>query len=300
MRDPALARCVRRPVRPGWNYRRCGGVHTEERLTLSSAGTPRASGAAFRLSRFSAAGAPRLMSRSLRGWNSSTSARRQNARSTPVRQVMVRIRSPGERGTSEPHRGRMSEQPLNLRRSLQILRRHLTIVGLFAVLGLLAGAGYTVLNPPMYTSSALVVLPDSIHSTTTQVVIADSDPVLSQRGSEPRAGRVAADPEQPRSGQRADPLRPVNQSRGQDRGSGSGHCQRCGGQLCSLRQHREHPGRTDPGASPAACGSCLEDVAAHSAARWRRSWRPRGGRWSEPSSCSRSTAATGGCGSATR
>jgi capsular polysaccharide biosynthesis protein len=72
----------------------------------------------------------------------------------------------------------MSERALDLRRSLQIVRRHLTIVGMAAVLGLLAGVGYTLLKPPMLTSKALVVLPSSMHDTATQVVIASSNPVL--------------------------------------------------------------------------------------------------------------------------
>jgi capsular polysaccharide biosynthesis protein len=83
----------------------------------------------------------------------------------------------------------MSER-LDLRRSVQIVRRHKVLVGLVTILGLLAGAAYAVLNPSMVTSTALVVLPQSqLNSqaalgatspfTATQVVIADSTPVLS-------------------------------------------------------------------------------------------------------------------------
>jgi len=72
----------------------------------------------------------------------------------------------------------MSEQALDLRRSVQIVRRHKILVGSFAVLGLLAGAGYAVLRPPMVTSSAIVALPSSNHDGATQVVIAGSNPVL--------------------------------------------------------------------------------------------------------------------------
>jgi capsular polysaccharide biosynthesis protein len=88
----------------------------------------------------------------------------------------------------------MSEQPLDLRRSAQIVRRHKIVVGIFAALGLLAGVGWTLLRPPMVTSEALVdvVLPPSEQATApiqagaasidpaleTQIVIADSDPVL--------------------------------------------------------------------------------------------------------------------------
>ena len=57
-------------------------------------------------------------------------------------------------------------------------RRHMILLGVFVLLGLLAGAGHAVLKPPMLTSSALVVLPPSTHNVATQAVIADSDPVL--------------------------------------------------------------------------------------------------------------------------
>jgi capsular polysaccharide biosynthesis protein len=72
----------------------------------------------------------------------------------------------------------MRAQALDLRRSLQILRRHLAAWGLVVVLGLLAGACYAVLNPSGYTGTALVALPDSIRNLTTQEVIAGSAPVL--------------------------------------------------------------------------------------------------------------------------
>jgi capsular polysaccharide biosynthesis protein len=72
----------------------------------------------------------------------------------------------------------MSQQPLDLRRSLQIVRRHWVLVGIIAVLGLLAGAGYAVLRPPMLTGQALVVLSPTVKDTRTQVMIAESDPVL--------------------------------------------------------------------------------------------------------------------------
>ncbi len=72
----------------------------------------------------------------------------------------------------------MSEQPLDLKSSLRILRRRLGVIGLLATLGLLAGAGYTALNPPTYTSSALVALAGSTRSVPSQVVIAGSGPVL--------------------------------------------------------------------------------------------------------------------------
>ena len=72
----------------------------------------------------------------------------------------------------------MSEQPLDLRRSLRIVRRHKSIAIIATVLGILAGAGYTMLNQPQLVSSALVTLPSGTRDTGTQVVIASSDHVL--------------------------------------------------------------------------------------------------------------------------
>jgi capsular polysaccharide biosynthesis protein len=87
----------------------------------------------------------------------------------------------------------MSERALDLRRSVQIVRRHKLLVGALIVLGLLAGGAYAVLKPPLLTSTALVVLPQSALNaqaaqsgagtispfTATQAVVADSYPVLS-------------------------------------------------------------------------------------------------------------------------
>ena len=85
-------------------------------------------------------------------------------------------------------------QPLDLRMSARIVRRHKALVGMVAAIGLLAGAAYSVISPPKLTASALVVLPQSsqnAQSTTTndpnaitqymatQVVVADNDIVLS-------------------------------------------------------------------------------------------------------------------------
>ena len=55
----------------------------------------------------------------------------------------------------------MSQQALDLRRSIQIVRRHKLLVGIMVALGLLAGGAYAVLKPPMVTSTALVLLPQS-------------------------------------------------------------------------------------------------------------------------------------------
>ncbi|HYY18468.1 MAG TPA: hypothetical protein VE864_06470 [Streptosporangiaceae bacterium] len=73
----------------------------------------------------------------------------------------------------------MSGQALDLRGSAQIVRRYRILVGAVALVGLLLGAGWAVLHPPVKSSNALVVLPVSSHEIATQVVIAGSEPVLS-------------------------------------------------------------------------------------------------------------------------
>lgn len=72
----------------------------------------------------------------------------------------------------------MNGQALDFRRSAQIVRRHKILVGAVAALGLLAGAGYTVLNPSAYTSSTLLVVSPAVNIST-QAVVVTSDPVLS-------------------------------------------------------------------------------------------------------------------------
>jgi hypothetical protein len=72
----------------------------------------------------------------------------------------------------------MTQQQPNLRRSMRIVRRYKGIVGGFALLGLVAGVGYAVLNPPQQTSSALVILPAPKPNIQTDTLIAESAPVL--------------------------------------------------------------------------------------------------------------------------
>jgi capsular polysaccharide biosynthesis protein len=83
----------------------------------------------------------------------------------------------------------MSQQALDLRRSIQIVRRHKKLCGAMVAIGILAGAAYAVVTPPKLTSTALVVLPQSAENNqssssgpntiiATQVVIASSDAVL--------------------------------------------------------------------------------------------------------------------------
>jgi len=73
----------------------------------------------------------------------------------------------------------MSQQALDLRESVLIIRRFKVLVCIMSVVGFLAGAGYAAINPPAVTSTAVVSFPSSVQSPATQVVIADSYPVLS-------------------------------------------------------------------------------------------------------------------------
>jgi hypothetical protein len=72
----------------------------------------------------------------------------------------------------------MSPQPMDLRRSIAILRRRWRVVGAAIALGIAAGAAFAVLSPPMMSAKALVVLPGPAPNAATEVVIADSNPVL--------------------------------------------------------------------------------------------------------------------------
>ena len=79
----------------------------------------------------------------------------------------------------------MSGQALDLKMSVQIIRRHRILVGALAVLGLIAGASYTAYRPPMFSTSTVVVVPNAkgfgpagSAYINTQIVIAHSDPVL--------------------------------------------------------------------------------------------------------------------------
>jgi capsular polysaccharide biosynthesis protein len=87
----------------------------------------------------------------------------------------------------------MSQQNLDLRRSIQIVRRRKWVFGCVVALGFLIGAAYAVLTPPTLSSTALVVISGNPASLTnqanassngnatslaTQIVIASSDLVL--------------------------------------------------------------------------------------------------------------------------
>jgi capsular polysaccharide biosynthesis protein len=87
----------------------------------------------------------------------------------------------------------MSQKALDLRTSTQTIRRHKILVGIVVVLGILGGAAYAVLKPPMLTSTALIVLPPQVSQqqqsanattsgadpfTATQMIVAGSNSVL--------------------------------------------------------------------------------------------------------------------------
>jgi capsular polysaccharide biosynthesis protein len=74
----------------------------------------------------------------------------------------------------------MSDQPLDLRKSWRILWRRKVVVILIAALGLGGGIAYALRYPALKSSTALVVLPPSTRSVPTQILIADSDPVLAR------------------------------------------------------------------------------------------------------------------------
>src|SRR5690348_8505961 len=109
---------------------------------------------------------------------------------------MVHIRRAACQDAGNPSGGQMSQQGLDLRRSVKVVRRHRILMGIVVALGLLVGGGYAATHRPMLTSTALVVLPQSTASsqaasngstgqsavspyTATQTVIAGSNPVLS-------------------------------------------------------------------------------------------------------------------------
>lgn len=55
----------------------------------------------------------------------------------------------------------MSQEARGLRKPLKVMRRHKLLVGIMVALGLLAGGAYAAFHPPLVTSTALVLLPQS-------------------------------------------------------------------------------------------------------------------------------------------
>jgi capsular polysaccharide biosynthesis protein len=84
----------------------------------------------------------------------------------------------------------MSQKALDLRRSMQIVRRRKLLVGILVALGILGGAAYAIAKPAMLTSTALIALTPSATVqpatttggtdayTATQEIVAGSTPVL--------------------------------------------------------------------------------------------------------------------------
>ena len=73
----------------------------------------------------------------------------------------------------------MSQQPMGLRRAVELISRNKAVVGSAVGLGLVIGAAYGSVNPPQLVSSALVILPNTKIPANTMTVLATSDPVLS-------------------------------------------------------------------------------------------------------------------------
>jgi capsular polysaccharide biosynthesis protein len=70
----------------------------------------------------------------------------------------------------------MSQQALDLGRSIRIVRRHRVLVVVVVALAILGGAAYAVLKPPMVTSTALVALPTSQNSQSAATTTGGTDP----------------------------------------------------------------------------------------------------------------------------
>jgi capsular polysaccharide biosynthesis protein len=86
----------------------------------------------------------------------------------------------------------VSTQELDVKKSWRAIRRRHRVVAAVAALGLLAGIGYALVEPPLHTATSLVVLPPppatdaekaaGTQSIETQVFIAVSEPVLRSAG----------------------------------------------------------------------------------------------------------------------
>jgi capsular polysaccharide biosynthesis protein len=68
---------------------------------------------------------------------------------------------------------------MDLRRSMQLVRQRKIFLVSAVIAGVLAGVAYAALKPSMFTSDALVVVPQNGPNIATEVVIATSNPVLS-------------------------------------------------------------------------------------------------------------------------
>src|SRR5271165_3830174 len=71
----------------------------------------------------------------------------------------------------------MSQQALDLGRSIQIVRRHRVFVVVVVALAVLGGAAYAVLRPPMVASTALIALPTSTNAQSAATTTGGTDPL---------------------------------------------------------------------------------------------------------------------------
>ena len=256
------------PERRGWNCRSgCGGACTGARPTRSSAGTLRAWDAGFPaftlLGRGRCVpGAPLITRLEFLEARRFAEGRRfptepyHGAHPTPDRVRRRRSKrrpdEPAGTGSAQVHPARAAAPASG---------------GVVVVLGILAGGAYAVLNPPMLTSTALVVLPQSAQSaqrprqrptagsntfTATHEVIASSNPVLSRRLPDVRPAMSLSSCASG-SASAARPQHHLDQREGQDRRRRRGHRQRRRQQLHQLRRFA----RTSPIGQPvgAACSS---------------------------------------------
>lgn len=75
----------------------------------------------------------------------------------------------------------MSGQALDLKRSVQIIRRYWILVGVLSVVGLIAGASYTAYRPPTFSTSTLVVVPNVKGFAAANSAYIDTQVVIAQR-----------------------------------------------------------------------------------------------------------------------
>ena len=187
----------------------------------------------------------------------------------------------------------MSQQNLDLRKSIQIVRRRKRLFGGVVALGLLVGAAYAVLTPPLISSTALVVVssvpaPLTNQANTSGDAAADDQPrdSNSDREQRPRArGRTAES--QPahelaagagRQDLRRGPgwqRRPVDYRDRKDRRPGGEHRQRGREQLCHLRDHLDQPRRARGGQDGRAGDNCDRGQAARAHRHIRHLGRTR-------------------------
>lgn len=73
----------------------------------------------------------------------------------------------------------MSRQQTGRRKFIHIIRRYKILVSAVTAAGFVIGIVFAVLHPPLPTSVALIVIPQSAPTIATEVVVADSEPVLS-------------------------------------------------------------------------------------------------------------------------